>query len=59
MEISKPVASRPRSKLLTPLPYTVNAHYAPGKAAVDVLGAQVGKTGGSFLQQGVTLIPKP
>ena len=26
-----------------------------GKAAVDVLGAQVGKTGGSFLQQGLLL----
>ena len=26
-----------------------------GKAAVDVLGAQVGKTGGSFMQQGLLL----
>jgi AAA family ATP:ADP antiporter len=26
-----------------------------GKAAVDVLGAQMGKTGGSFLQQGLLL----
>jgi len=27
-----------------------------GKAAVDVLGAQVGKTGGSFMQQGLLLL---